>query len=282
VSRPSDDTVAIGMPVPAIEFRDVSFARPGRPRTLDHFSLSVSPGDVLALVGRSGAGKTTLLKLVNRLLSPDAGAILVEGRDTREWEPIRLRRRVGCVMQDVGLFPHMSVADNVAVVPRLEGWTPDRVERRTRELLELVGLPPQQFATRWPDELSGGQRQRVGVARALGADPPVLLMDEPFGALDPLTRAELHAEFHRIQLRVRKTIIIVTHDMGEAFALGDRVGVLDEGRLIACDRPHIVAASREPLVRQLLDALPAIPRPPDVVQAFRPAGHGGPEGPHYS
>jgi osmoprotectant transport system ATP-binding protein len=282
----SGDTVATLMPVPAIEFRDVSFARPGRPRILDHFSLSVDPGTTLALVGRSGAGKSTLLKLVNRLLLPEMGAVLVEGRDTREWEPIRLRRRVGYVMQDVGLFPHMSVADNVAVVPRLEGWAPDRVAARTHELLELVGLLPQQFATRWPDELSGGQRQRVGVARALAVDPPVLLMDEPFGALDPLTRAELHAEFHRIQRRVRKTVIIVTHDMGEAFALGDRVGVLDEGRLIACDRPHIVAASREVLVRQLLDALPAIPRPPsespDGVQAFRPAAHGGPEGPHYS
>ena len=284
--RASGDTVATLMPVPAIEFRDVSFARPGRPRILDHFSLSVDPGTALALVGRSGAGKSTLLKLVNRLLLLESGAVLVEGRDTREWEPIRLRRRVGYVMQDVGLFPHLSVADNVAVVPRLEGWAPDRVAARTHELLELVGLPPQQFATRWPDELSGGQRQRVGVARALAVDPPVLLMDEPFGALDPLTRAELHAEFHRIQRHVRKTVIIVTHDMGEAFALGDRVGVLDEGRLIACDRPHIVAASREPLVRQLLDALPAIPRrpsePSEVVQTFRPAAHGGPEGPQYS
>ena len=227
---------------------------------LDHFSLTVESGDVLALVGRSGAGKTTLIKLVNRLLLPDAGAVLVEGRDTREWEPIRLRRRVGYVLQDVGLFPHMSVADNVAVVPRLEGWDIERTRARTRELLELVGLAPHEFLTRWPDELSGGQRQRVGVARALAVDPPVLLMDEPFGALDPLTRAELHREFHRIQQRLKKTVIIVTHDMGEAFALGDRVGVIDGGRLIAFDRPAAVAASREPLVRQLLDAVPRIPR----------------------
>jgi osmoprotectant transport system ATP-binding protein len=251
------------MPVSAIEFRDVSFSHPGRAPVLDHFNLSVEPGEVLALVGRSGAGKTTLLKLVNRLLLPGAGAVLVEGRGTLAWEPIRLRRRTGYVMQDVGLFPHMSIADNVAVVPRLERWKPERVADRTRELLELVGLPAQQFATRWPDELSGGQRQRVGVARALAIDPPVLLMDEPFGALDPMTRAELHTEFRRIQDRLRKTVIIVTHDMGEAFALGDRVGVLDAGRLVACDRPEAVAASREPIVRQLLDALPAIPRPDD-------------------
>jgi len=248
------------MPDPAIEFRDVSFTRPGGLRVLDRFSLAVESGDVLALVGRSGAGKSTLIKLVNRLLLPEAGDVIVEGRSTREWEPIRLRRGVGYVLQDVGLFPHMTVADNVAVVPRLEGWAVDRVTARVRELLELVGLSPPQFATRWPDELSGGQRQRVGVARALAVDPPILLMDEPFGALDPLTRAELHREFLRIQQRLRKTVIIVTHDMGEAFALGDRVGVLDEGRLVACDRPPIVAASKEPLVRRLLDAVPVVPR----------------------
>jgi osmoprotectant transport system ATP-binding protein len=248
------------MPGAAIEFRDVSFTRPGGTRVLDHFSLTVDTGDVLALVGRSGAGKTTLLKLVNRLLLPDEGAVLVEGRDTREWEPIRLRRRVGYVLQDVGLFPHLNVANNVAVVPRLEKWPAERTAARVEELLELVGLGAPLLATRWPDELSGGQRQRVGVARALAVDPPVLLMDEPFGALDPLTRAELHAEFRRIQQRVRKSVIIVTHDMGEAFALGDRVGVLEDGRLIACDKPEVVAASREPLVRQLLDALPVVPR----------------------
>src|SRR5713101_9819518 len=143
------------MPVPAIEFRDVSFARPGRPRILDHFSLAVESGDVLALVGRSGAGKTTLLKLVNRLLLPDEGAVQVEGRDTREWEPIRLRRRVGYVIQEIGLFPHMTVAGNVGIVPRLEGWPPERVASRVHELLELIGLPPERFVSRWPDELSG-------------------------------------------------------------------------------------------------------------------------------
>jgi osmoprotectant transport system ATP-binding protein len=265
------------MPVPAIEFRDVSFVRDGLRPVLDHFSLAVDAGEVLALVGRSGAGKTTILKLVNRLLSPAKGAIFVEARDTREWDPIRLRRRVGYVLQEVGLFPHMTVGGNVGVVPRLERWPADRVATRVDELLELVGLPPQRFATRWPDELSGGQRQRVGVARALAVDPPVLLMDEPFGALDPLTRAELHGEFRRIQQRVRKTVIIVTHDMGEAFALGDRVGVLDEGRLIACDQARVVAASADPRVRRFLDALPTLdarakpppPADPSGARAFQ-------------
>jgi osmoprotectant transport system ATP-binding protein len=270
--------------IPAIEFREVTYSHgsgvrlgsgwgqagvrpqpdpsltPASAPALRAFSLAVDAGIVLALVGRSGAGKSTVLKLINRLLEPDAGAVLVDGRDTREWHPIRLRRRVGYVLQDVGLFPHMSVAENVAVVPRLERWRDESVASRVTELLDLVGLPAQQFASRWPDELSGGQRQRVGVARALAVDPPVLLMDEPFGALDPLTRVELHREFRRIQDRLRKTVIIVTHDMGEAFALADRVGVLDEGQLVACDRPAAVAASPDPRVRRLLDALPTVPR----------------------
>ena len=248
------------MPVPAIEFDTVSFARPGRARVLDRFSLTVLTGEVLALVGRSGAGKTTVLKLVNRLLTPDSGTVRVEGRDTREWDEVRLRRRVGYVLQEVGLFPHMTIRDNVAVVPRLERWTAGRTANRVDELLDLVGLPPRQFAARWPDELSGGQRQRVGVARALAVDPPVLVMDEPFGALDPLTRAELHAEFRRIQERLRKSVIIVSHDMGEAFALGDRVGVIEDGVLVACDPPAAIAASRDPRVRRMLDALPTVPR----------------------
>jgi osmoprotectant transport system ATP-binding protein len=248
------------MSAPAIEYRDVTFGRQGRVPVLDHFSLTVETGDVLALVGRSGAGKTTLLKLVNRLLLPDAGAVLVEGRDTREWEPIALRRRVGYVLQDVGLFPHMSVAGNIGVVPRLSGWDDARVTARVHELLDLIGLPAGPFASRWSDELSGGQRQRIGVARALALDPPVLLMDEPFGALDPITRAELHTEFHRIQNRLHKTVIVVTHDMGEAFALGTKLGVLDEGALVACGPPAVIAASRDPRVRRLLDAVPAVPR----------------------
>jgi osmoprotectant transport system ATP-binding protein len=256
------------MPDAAIEFRDVTFARAHGPQVLDRFTLAVATGEVLAMVGRSGAGKTTLLKLVNRLLLPRSGSVLVEGRDTREWEPIRLRRRIGYVLQEVGLFPHMTVARNVSLLPRLERWPAVRVERCVNDLLELVGLDAQQFGSRWPDELSGGQRQRVGVARALALDPPVLLMDEPFGALDPVTRAELHTEFRRIQTRVGKTVIIVTHDMGEAFALADRVGVLDEGRLVVCDRPDRVVASSDHRVRRLLDALPAVP-------IVRVAGRGG-------
>ncbi len=235
----------------ALQFSAVSFARPGGPAVLDHFDLAVDVGEVLALVGRSGAGKTTVLKLVNRLLEPTAGTVLVEGRDTREWDAIALRRRVGYVLQDVGLFPHLTIADNVAVVPRLAGWPPARVAARVDTLLELIGLPGTAFAGRWPDELSGGQRQRVGVARALAVDPPILLMDEPFGALDPITRAELHDEFRRIQERVRKTVLMVTHDMREACALADRVGVLDGGRLIACDRADAIAGSSDRRVRGL-------------------------------
>ena len=247
------------MPGGAIEFDQVCFSRP-EGRVLDGVSLSITAGQVAALVGRSGAGKTTILKLINRLLLPDSGSVRVEGRDTRAWDPIELRRRVGYVLQDVGLFPHMSIADNVAVVPRLTGWDAARSRSRADELLELVGLSADTFRDRWPDELSGGQRQRVGVARALAVDPPALLMDEPFGALDPLTRADLHAEFRRIQQRVRTTVVIVTHDMGEAFALADRIGVLEAGRVVAFDTPQAIASSHDAQVRRLLDAMPSMPR----------------------
>jgi osmoprotectant transport system ATP-binding protein len=221
-------------------------------------TLAVNRGETVALVGRSGAGKSTLLRLVNRMLTPSAGRVTVEGRDTREWDAIRLRRQVGYVIQDVGLFPHMTIGDNVAVVPRLEGWPEPRVAERTRELLDLVGLPPEEFAGRRPHQLSGGQRQRVGVARALAIDPPILLMDEPFGALDPVTRAELRNEFTQLKKRLRTTVIVVTHDIAEAFALGDRVGVLDAGALIAFDTPAQIAASSDARVRALIDALPPV------------------------
>jgi osmoprotectant transport system ATP-binding protein len=255
--RASGDTVASGMPDPAIAFVGVSFGRGGDRAVLTDFSLEVAPGEVFALVGRSGAGKSTILKLVNRLLVPTAGQVTVDGRATLEWDPIALRRHIGYVLQDVGLFPHMTIGANVGMPLRLAGWPDERIAAQVARMLDLVGLPAQQFQTRWPDQLSGGQRQRSGVARALAVDPPILLMDEPFGALDPMTRAELHREFHRIQNRVRKTVVIVTHDMGEAFALADRIGVVDEGRLVACEAPSEIARSRDPHVRQLLDAMPA-------------------------
>jgi len=245
--------------MPALEFRDVSFTRPGGTRVLEHFNLSVDPGDVVALVGRSGAGKSTILKMINRLLDPDEGDVFVDGAPTRAWEPIKLRRRVGYVLQDVGLFPHMTVAGNIAVVPTLEGWDAARIASRVDELLDLIGLDRTTFAHRWPDELSGGQRQRVGVARALAVDPPMLLMDEPFGALDPITRAELHVEFRQIQDRLRKTVVIVTHDMREAFALASHIGVLDAGELVAFDTPGRLSSSRDPRVMRLLE--PVSPKP---------------------
>jgi len=234
----------------AVEFRDVSFRHPDGTAVLDGVTIAVQPGEVVAMLGRSGAGKSTILRLVNRMLLPTQGAVLVDGRETGAWDAIALRRRIGYVLQEGGLFPHMSVADNVAVVPRLEGWPAAKVDARVQELLELVGLPPDRYASRWPDELSGGQRQRVGVARALAADPPVLLMDEPFGALDPITRGELQQETARLQQRLRKTILLVTHDVDEALLLSDRVCIIERGRLQACvaagdfddaDDPVIVA-----------------------------------------
>jgi osmoprotectant transport system ATP-binding protein len=234
-----------------LEFKGVRFAY-GERLTLDGFDLAIAPGEAFALIGPSGAGKSTVLKLANRLLVPARGAVLVEGRDTREWDPIRLRRRTGYVLQNIGLFPHFTIEQNVALVPRLEDWPPAKRQARAAELLELVGLPPAEFGTRWPQELSGGQRQRVGVARALAADPPILLMDEPFGALDPITRAELRREFQRIRRELGKTVLIVTHDMAEAMALGDRIGVLDGGRLIACDTPAAIARSADPRVRRFV------------------------------
>ncbi len=242
----------------AIAFHGVSYSHPYGPLVLDDFSLEIAGGETLALVGRSGMGKTTILKLINRLLLPNAGVVRVEGRATSEWDPIKLRRCIGYVLQEVGLFPHMTIGRNVAVVPHLESWTETRIRNRVDELLDLVGLEPATYRDRYPRELSGGQRQRVGVARALAVDPPILLMDEPFGALDPLTRAEMHREFHRIQSQVRKTIVCVTHDMGEAFALGTLLGVLANGKLAAIATPAEIVNSNNPEVKIFLDAMPAI------------------------
>jgi len=243
----------------SIEFEHVQYRLPSGVAVLDDVSFTVEPGDVLVLVGRSGVGKTTILRLINHLLLPTTGEIRVEGRATAAWDPIALRRRTGYVLQEVGLFPHMTVGRNIAVVPHLEGWPEARIRARCVELLELVGLDPVSYEGRFPHELSGGQRQRVGVARALAADPPVLLMDEPFGALDPITRSELHREFRRIQEQLRKTVVMVTHDMGEAFALATRLGVLDQGRLVALDTPDAIARAGDPRIRMFLEALPPIP-----------------------
>ena len=244
------------MSAATVDFQGVSFRHEDGTPVLDGFSLAIAPGEVVALLGRSGAGKSTILRLVNRMLEPSRGSVLVEGRDTRAWDPILLRRRIGYVLQEGGLFPHMSVADNVAVVPRLEGWLPGDVDTRVHELLGLVGLPPARFATRWPEELSGGQRQRVGVARALAADPPVLLMDEPFGALDPITRAELQQETARLQQRLHKTILLVTHDVEEALLLSDRICIIDDGRLQACVAADAFDAADDPVIAALRDATP--------------------------
>ena len=227
---------------------------------LDHFTLSLDEGTIGVLVGRSGTGKTTALKLTNRMLEPQSGAVWVGGRDTREWDPIQLRRRAGYVIQESGLLPHLTVAENVGLVPRLEGWDADRTRARVDALLRLVDLPVREFGVRYPRELSGGQRQRVAIARALAADPPILLMDEPFGALDAITRAELRLEFRRIQRELRKTVLLVTHDIAEALALADRLGILDNGQLVAWDTPDVIAKSADPRVRPFLDAVPSAAR----------------------
>jgi len=199
------------------------------PPAVDRLSLEIVTGEVCALIGPSGSGKSTTLRMINRLIEPSGGTVWLDGEDVSRLPAVELRRRMGYVIQQVGLFPHKSVAENVATVPRLLGWDRARVRTRVTELLELVGLDPAVYARRWPHELSGGQRQRVGVARALGADPPVLLMDEPFGAIDPVTRHRLQAEFVALQQRVRKTVVLVTHDLEEAVRLGDRVAILSEG-----------------------------------------------------
>ena len=216
---------------PLVSFRQVS-ARIGQKDILYDLSFDVEAGETLVLLGRSGSGKTTALKMVNGLLLPSAGAVLIDGIATTAWDLIRLRRRIGYVIQDAGLFPHFTVAANVGLVPRLEGWQLRDIDVRVEYLLTQIGLLPAQFATRYPRELSGGQRQRVGVARALAADPPLLLLDEPFGALDPVTRVELQQQFLDLRDRLNKTALLVTHDVREALLLGTRIGVLHNGRLV--------------------------------------------------
>jgi osmoprotectant transport system ATP-binding protein len=216
---------------PLISFRQVS-ARVGQKEILNNLSFDVEAGETLVLLGRSGSGKTTALKMVNGLLLPSAGEVSIEGVPTTTWDLIRLRRRIGYVIQDAGLFPHFTVAANVGVVPRLENWPSRDIDARVQDLLTQIGLPPAQFTTRYPRELSGGQRQRVGIARALAANPPLLLLDEPFGALDPVTRVELQHMFIDLRDKSGKTALLVTHDVREALLLGTRIGVLHNGRLV--------------------------------------------------
>jgi len=231
---------------PVIEFRNVHFSLSGR-QLLNDVSLTVAQGETLVLLGRSGAGKTTALKMINRLLAPTQGEVLVEGRATTEWDPIALRRRIGYVIQDVGLFPHYTVAQNIALIPKLEGWPGERVGSRVKEMLETVGLHGGKFEQRYPSQLSGGQRQRVGVARALAADPEILLMDEPFGALDPMTRGEIQNEFKALEGRLKKTVVIVTHDVGEALVLGTRIGLMEAGRIARIYSPHDFVHASDPM-----------------------------------
>jgi osmoprotectant transport system ATP-binding protein len=241
---------------PVVEFHAVSYAPPGvsAPIIAD-LKLDIQRGETLVLLGESGCGKTTTLRLINRLLVPTAGAVLVEGKATTDWDEIELRRRTGYVIQEAGLFPHFTVARNVGLVPTLQGWEEARVRARVEELLQLVGLEPVRFAVRYPRELSGGQRQRVGVARALAADPPLLLMDEPFGALDPLTRASLQREFASLRVRLGKTCVFVTHDVREALLIGSRIALMEAGRVRLLATPDEFVRADDPLARAYLETV---------------------------
>jgi osmoprotectant transport system ATP-binding protein len=239
-----------------VELRGVSCRLGTAPsRAIVHdVTFAVAPGETLVLLGRSGSGKTTTLKLINRLIDPSAGEVVVAGRPTGAVPPFRLRRGIGYVIQEVGLLPHLTVAENIGLVPRLEGWASQRIAARVQELLNLVGLAPERFAQRRPHELSGGQRQRVGVARALAVDPPLLLLDEPFGALDPITRAELQREFKGLSVRLGKAMVFVTHDVREGLLLGNRIGLMQDGRLVFLGTPEEFRRSPIPEVRAFLEA----------------------------
>jgi osmoprotectant transport system ATP-binding protein len=243
---------------PVIEFRDVDYALPNGLQLLSGLNLQVQRGETLVLLGRSGSGKTTTLKLVNRLLNPSGGEVRVNGASNAEGDVIRLRRSIGYVIQDVGLFPHFTVERNIGLVPRIEGWPAARTHQRVEELLRMVGLE-EQTASRYPHQLSGGQRQRVGVARALAADPAILLMDEPFGALDALTRDQLQREFLSLQKRLNKTVVFVTHDLREALRLASRIALMEAGRLVTVLSPEDFLRSADPLaaayVRAFRDGL---------------------------
>jgi osmoprotectant transport system ATP-binding protein len=237
-----------------VDFRDVSFQIDHR-LLLSHLKFSIYQEEALVLLGRSGSGKTTTLKLINHLLIPSQGQVLIENIPTTKWDAIKLRRRIGYVIQETGLFPHFTIAENVGLVPSLEKWPAQKIHNRVYEMLNLVGLEPEQFAHRYPYQLSGGQRQRVGVARALAADPPILLMDEPFGALDPITRLELQQQFKYLQQQLGKTVIFVTHDIQEAFFLASRIGLMYEGNLVELGTKREFLSSQHPESQAFLACL---------------------------
>ncbi len=239
---------------PIVEFRAVNY-QIGAAKILADLNLQINKGEILILLGESGCGKTTTLKLINRLIEPTSGEVLVEGKATTEWNPINLRRRIGYVLQEAGLFPHFSVAGNVALVPHLQNRDEAKNLERVSEMLELVGLNPQKFADRYPHELSGGQRQRVGVARALAANPDLLLLDEPFGALDAITRVNLQKEFAALVKDLGKTAVFVTHDLHEAFVLGTRVCLMDKGVIVLNATPEDFRQSDLPLARAYLETI---------------------------
>jgi osmoprotectant transport system ATP-binding protein len=239
---------------PALEAVAVTKTYPGGTAALAGVSLAVLPGETVALVGESGCGKTTLLRTFNRLVEPSSGEVNVEGSPVSAADPIALRRRIGYVPQDGGLLPHWRVLRNIELVPRLLGWDPGRTRARALEMMDLVGLASGAYARRYPAELSGGQRQRVAFARALAADPAIILLDEPFGALDALTRLELHRQFRQLQETLHKTMVLVTHDLNEAFRLATRIGVMKKGRLLQLAPPEeLVSRPADPYVRELLE-----------------------------
>jgi osmoprotectant transport system ATP-binding protein len=241
----------------AVEFRDVTLSRNKRP-LVSNLNFQIRRGEALTLLGRSGSGKTTTMKLINRLFTPTEGEVIFDGTPTTQWDEIKLRRKIGYVIQETGLFPHFTIERNVGLVPSLEGWNSKQIKSRAFELLKLVGLEPKQFASRYPHELSGGQRQRVGVARALAADPPVLLMDEPFGALDPITRLELQQEFKRLQQELGKTVVFVTHDIQEAFVLATRIGLMYGGKLVFLGTPEEFKTTSHPEAVAFLKCLETV------------------------
>jgi osmoprotectant transport system ATP-binding protein len=242
----------------AVQFHNVGYTV-GETVVISGLDLEVNRGETLVLLGESGCGKTTTLKLINRLIEPTSGEIFVDGKRTTDWDAVELRRHIGYVLQEGGLFPHYTVAQNVSLVTGLLGWDEARRRERTREMLRLVGLDPTRFADRFPHELSGGQRQRVGVARALAADPEIVLLDEPFGALDAITRTNLQKEFARLVRDLGKTAVFVTHDLHEAMLLGTRIALMDKGKIVLLETPEMFANSNEPLARAYLSTVSLTP-----------------------